>query len=484
MPRVLCLWFPDWPLQRLCAARPELKGRPIVLFDESPRGGYRVTHSSCREIFKEMPLAEAKALSPQAQFEPHDRSADSECLQVLAVECQRFSPSVGIGDEASLLMDVTGCTHLFEGEQPLARQVARFVARLKLVGKVSIADTVGAAWGVCRYGRAGVVSRGENETALYPLPVAALRLSASIVETLDELGIQTIGQLRALPRQSLASRFGTSVANRLDQAFGRLPELIVSVRGTEPIQASQEFDEPLTDRRSLELVLYQLIEHVAAALRNRQLGVQQLTCQIDDVSFTIGATGPTAAGTHLWELARLHLERLALSREVRRVEVRAGLTARRVEQQPTLLDERVDPRELQHLLDRLSSRLGDGALFRADPAADPLPEFASRLVSVLNEVEQRAATTDSTGRFRPLRLYARPVPVEVLSVVPDGPPIRFRWKTAEHAVNRHWGPERVASGWWRGEQVKRDYYRVETAAGERFWLFRTAGAWFLHGVFE
>jgi hypothetical protein len=87
---------------------------------------------------------------------------------------------------------------------------------------------------------------------------------------------------------------------------------------------------------------------------------------------------------------------------------------------------------------------------------------------------------------RPLCLKPRPIPIEVVSVVPDGPPIHFRWQAGEHFIQGTWGPERIETGWWRGPHVQRDYYRVETATGQRFWLFRQndTGKWFLHGAFE
>jgi protein ImuB len=69
------------------------------------------------------------------------------------------------------------------------------------------------------------------------------------------------------------------------------------------------------------------------------------------------------------------------------------------------------------------------------------------------------------------------------SVVPEGPPIYFRFAGVRHDVARHWGPERIETGWWRRQRAVRDYYRVETTEGRRFWLFRRRdGRWFLHGA--
>ncbi|RIK76587.1 MAG: nucleotidyltransferase, partial [Planctomycetota bacterium] len=74
---------------------------------------------------------------------------------------------------------------------------------------------------------------------------------------------------------------------------------------------------------------------------------------------------------------------------------------------------------------------------------------------------------------------------ETISVAPDGPPIQFRRGGRQHTIARHWGPERIETGWWRSQSVWRDYFRVETTEGERYWLYRRRqdGRWFLHGVF-
>jgi protein ImuB len=156
------------------------------------------------------------------------------------------------------------------------------------------------------------------------------------------------------------------------------------------------------------------------------------------------------------------------------------------------------------LLNRLSSRLGEKSVLRPRLCPDPQPEYAGSLEAVLAETNaiRPSATSPkdnpvpdyqliSGPAVRPLCLKSQPAPIEVVSVVPDGPPVRFRWQSAEHVVACSWGPERIDTLWWRGPHVERDYYRVETTTGQRFWLFRQndtgnngTGKWFLHGTFE
>jgi protein ImuB len=104
------------------------------------------------------------------------------------------------------------------------------------------------------------------------------------------------------------------------------------------------------------------------------------------------------------------------------------------------------------------------------------------------------AEADTLAPARPVRLFARPERIEVIAEVPDGPPLRFRWRRVLHEVAAAEGPERIALEWWRdaeGEALTRDYFRIECRAGARVWLFReglyiretAAPRWFLHGLF-
>ena len=132
MPRVLCVWFPKWPIQRLRSARPELKRSELVLFaGQNQRPSITVCSPKAERLGLHIgqPLAEAKALLPKAVFLPADVAADRAALCQLALDCQRFSPLVGLeeGDHPeSLLCEVTGCTHLWDGEERFLEAVRSY----------------------------------------------------------------------------------------------------------------------------------------------------------------------------------------------------------------------------------------------------------------------------------------------------------------------------------------------------------------------
>ena len=162
MARMVCVWFPNWPLQRLRHERPELRGRPVVLFSNTGNRGPRVAAWAPSETQRDnvegitvgMPLAEAEALlagtvGSAAHIELHDPAADLAGLRDLARTCDAFSPLFGIEPAESpecLLLDVTGCEHLFGGEQSLVDALADDFRQRGFQVRVALAPTIGAAW--------------------------------------------------------------------------------------------------------------------------------------------------------------------------------------------------------------------------------------------------------------------------------------------------------------------------------------------------
>jgi protein ImuB len=202
----------------------------------------------------------------------------------------------------------------------------------------------------------------------------------------------------------------------------------------------------------------------------------------------------------------MQLAQVRMGGLVSSVSVTVTASAALVNRQERLFDDgrsAQDTRQLIALVDRLTGRLGRRAVVRVRMVSDVAPERAfcdeplvaggqERVLSAGNFLGEtpfepfRKGVPDTLLPQRPLHVFSRPKPVAVVSVVPEGPPVQFPVAGRRHHVARHWGPERIETGWWRNDPVRRDYYRIETTRGYRFWLFRRLqdGKWFLHGVFE
>jgi protein ImuB len=502
MPRVLCIWFPKWPIQRLRSEQPALRRAELVFFSgQTQRPAVTVCTDRAERLglHAGQPLAEAKALLPRAFYLAADPEADRSGLCQLALDCQRFTPLVGLEDSlhpGSLLCDVTGCTHLWNGEEPFLVTVRKYWVGRGYHVQMALTGSVGAAWALARHKLASIIPSGDESLALANLSVNALRLPPETRDRLIELGLTTIGDVFRLPRETLVSRFGVSLPQRLDQALGVLPESFVCERLKEPLTAGREWEVPIDDRLALDRVCRQLLNQLLSKAETKGMGLVEVEADIvtesGTVKIEIRLVQPTRDETHLAQLAELQLERQTWSGGV--VSVRwSALRLGRLEQtQSNWLSENQETngsRAFHTLIDRLSSRLEAKSVLRVELVPDAQPEHVVRLVPWTEgrlRPQETFRIVPELARGRPIRLLDRAVPIEVISINPDGPPLRLTWKGRDCVVMRSWGPERIATGWWRAQDVERDYYRVEWEDGTHMWVYRDPRdrCWFLHGFFD
>jgi len=488
-----------------------------VLYEKHQRYGQLVKACSAKAlahgIRPGMPLAEASLCASnqvesasQPYFAPHDAHSDREALTKLAEWCERFSPVVGLDqtDEPDcLLMDISGLAKLFGGEEALACTVAKAFHSRGFEVRIAVADTIGAARAIARFviGHNDrpykIVPPGDQKT-LDTVPVAALRLPVRTMGQLKRLGIDTIGQLRQLPRTSLATRFKDDLIEALDRIVGDTQEVIVSHKRLPELAARWLFEHPTTHRGAIDHVLEQLLQQLSQRLIEQGQGVLQLECRLackshQPLIINVGLFQPTVSPQHLLGLIDMQLERLILPDAIEEIHVVAMSTAPREQRQNDLFasGERDDQSKLASLVERLSSRLGRDRVARARLEAESQVELAYRRVPLTGDQKPNGrhspTSIHSTAgpMLRPLRIFDPPVPVDVIGIASDGPPAMFHYRRKQYRVARHFGPERIETGWWRGPSSRRDYYRIETEAGNRMWLYRRLQdkKWFLHGEF-
>lgn len=456
-----------------------------------------------------MALADARAMYPALAVADADPEADRQMLAAIADWCDRYTPLVGLDVPDGLKLDVTGCAHLFGGEAALCRELTARLGAQGFQARAAIADTFGAAWAMARYGAAGVVPREATREVLLPLPVAGLRLTPEVVAALAQSGLKQIADLVARPRAPLAARFGQELIRRLDQALGRDEEPIVPRLPLAAAMVERRFPDPIALESDVLGTIEQLARNLECVLERRGEGVRLLQVALFRADGKVHRL-EVGTGAPLREPARIR--RLFADR----------LTAIGDECDPgfgfdmvrlsALVTERCDPAqtgfgapaqnaELAHLIDRLGARFGLRRVQRLKVQDTHIPEFAvAALPAHADSLRDRRkgnlaiAAQDTLAPPRPIRLFARPEPIEAMAEVPDGPPVRFRWRQVLHEVAQVEGPERIAMHWWRdeaGRALTRDYFRVESRAGARVWLYREGlfgrevehPRWFLHGLF-
>jgi protein ImuB len=332
--------------------------------------------------------------------------------------------------------------------------------------------------------------------ALSDLPLELFRLPASVLERLGALGLQTTGDVLKLPRETLVSRFGEILPQRLDQALGLRAELFSPERLREPLMVVHQWDEPLEDRHILASICRHMLQKLLSEAQHPGAGFQELEGELfteaGPVKLLIRLARPSRDEGHLAGLMELQMERCTLPAGVVSVRWIVSQFGHLAESAHNWFDCEVEfdgSREVAALVDRISCRLGEDAVLRLEALPEAQPECAIQQTpwtkARAKRLEEYLLPADQS-RCRPFRLLFVPQVIEVVSVVPDGPPVRITWRKEVRQVVRAWGPERIASGWWRSSDVQRDYYRTEWDDGIHAWVYRDLrkDCWFLHGFFE
>jgi protein ImuB len=462
---------------------------------------------------RELTLADARACIPDLAVADVDADADARLIKRLAIFCERFTPMVALDLPDGLSLDITGCAHLFGGELDLRAEVANQLARLGVQVTGAIAGTPDAARALARFSRIDIAPQGQDEALVRGLPVAALAgLERETVVALSRAGLKTIGDLADRPPQVLAARFGQAFVTRLLRTLGRENARITPLRPLSAVIVERRFAEPLSQTEAVEGVVASLIEEAVLVMQERNEGGRTFEASLFRSDgyvrrLTVETGRPCRDAS---AILRLYRERLGTLTDP--VEAGFGFDAIRLAvpltepldaRQPHLDGRAIENEAVSDLVDRLIVRFGRDRVLRFKPQDTHDPAREARLVSAANN----STTAHRSGNpriswpepepgeppIRPLQLFDPPQPIETLAEVPDGPPLRFRWRRVMHDVTWAEGPERIAPEWWRKKvhETVRDYYRVEDAMGCRFWIFRQGiygqgtapPRWFLHGVF-
>ena len=498
MKRFVTIWFCHLKTDWLSHRQPELRSKTVVLALPD-HGRMLITAvnqlAAASGIHPGMVAADAKAIYPGLEVIPDDPVLAKKILVAFAKWCIRFSPHVAVDGEDGLILDATGCPHLWGGEGRYLETIQNKFSHFGYTIRVGMADTIGTAWAVTRYGENGsIILPNEQQQALLNLPGLALRPEPVVAELLEKLGLRNIGSFIAMPRRVLRRRFGGGFIQRLAQALGTEEEYSEPVIAIPPYLERLPCPDPIVNATGISIGLERLLHDLCRRLQKEQNGLRKavLRCYRADgkqAEIAIGTHRASYNVAHLFKLFCLKIETIEPGPGIELFTLEASGVEPAIAQQENIWENECGVEDLRfaELIDRIATKTGEHTIHRYLPAEHYWPERSLRIANSLSEASQ---VPWSNGQLRPIHLLSTPQPIEVMAPIPDYPPMHFRYRNRLYRIRNADGPERIEREWWIENGLHRDYYRVEDEQGQRFWLFRSGYyngpgkyQWFLHGYF-
>lgn len=492
----MAIWFRHLLTDGLARRRPELKDLPFVLATPVKNKIVITASSPLAEregAFVGMAVADARAAFAELIVVDEVPGQAAKLLRLIGLGCIRYTPIVSLDLPDGLLLDISGCAHLWGGEREYLKEI---VLKLRAAGfdaRAAIADTPGAAWAVARFAqKRPIVPSGGQAEVLAGLPPAALRLEAESLELLKKLGFRVIKPLLQTAPQALRRRFGQQMLLRIDQALGHVEEYRESLVPPVPYAERLPCMEPIRTAPGIEIAIEKLLEKLCLRLQTEGKGLRKgiLKCHRIDgrkVQVSITTTKGSHSVSHLLRLFKLQIDKIepALGIELFVLEAPNVEEIDTVQEQLWAEAKGLADTALAELLDRIAGKVGAHTIQRFLPSENHWPERSIKLAASLTEQPQTAWPELP----RPIRLLPTPEIIEVMALVPDHPPKVFVHQHKRHTITKADGPERIGREWWRDSGEHRDYYILEDSEGCRYWVYRSGhydgldAKWYLHGYF-
>lgn len=415
-----------------------------------------------------MRLAAAQAIAPGLAAVEHAPAHEAQWQRFLAAWAYRFSSQVWAGWPNVIALEVQGSFSLIGQWPTFQARLREDLAALGFRHRIALAPTAAGARVLAGVEDGiAVLTPDQLRMTLARVPVRRACLPNEAGPRMHGMGIRHLRQVFELPRDALRRRFGVEVLQALDAILGVAPELLECYRPPDVFDLRIELSYEVENHQALLFPVRRMTADLAAYLAGRDGGVQQFVLKLEHEGIAatdveVGLLSAERDPAMLFDLTRGRLERAQIPKPVVGLRLIARDLPPFVPSGRDLFDERPEHAvPWDHLRERLRARLGNDAVYQVAPTVDPRPERAwQRAAAIIPEAPNRPT--------RPTWLLPRPVPLR------------------DARVRVLAGPERLETGWWDGEDTRRDYYVLETAHGQRVWAFCAVGEqgpWMLHGWF-
>jgi len=414
-----------------------------------------------------MTLAATQALGINYHSVDFDPVVTQRARELLAAWAYGYSSQVSLDLTHAIVMEVGRSHRLFGTWGQLQPRLRRQLSDMGYRHRIVLAPNPWAARALATVHDSLAADEASLQTHLGDLPIKCAGFPSETCKALAGIGMRRLRDLWAMPRASLARRFSMEIVKHVDRLRGDAPCTLTWYQPPDQFDSRIEFAYDVDSSQALLFPLRRLTADLAAFLYGRDGGVQRFSLWLEHEGkthseITVGLLTPERKASVLFDLARNYLEKATVPAPVRGLRLHAADLPCFIPDSGDLFNTRAkqDVTWLQ-VQERLRSRIGQAAVCTPNHSADHRPECALRPGSSL-------ATSNQIKGRRPGWLLPAPVLLngQTIAVIA--------------------GPERIESGWWEDDDVRRDYYVTGSATGQQAWVFqdlRENSGPFLHGLF-
>jgi protein ImuB len=386
----------------------------------------------------------------------HFPSLPPEALEPAAAWLCQFTPKVSLEPPRALLAEAQGSLRYFGGLEGLLGRLRAGLDELGYEASLATAATPRAAlWH----------ARGRREI-FEDLPLEIVE-DEEAVRFLRSIGLSRLGELMSLPRDGLARRCGQRLLDDLDRALGALPEPRELFEPPPRFAAMLELPGAVEHAEGVLFAARRLLVQLQGLLTARQAGVRRFRLKLFHqrkkvTEIEINLASVSRKAERFMRVLQEKLSVVSLLQPVEAIRLEAQDFAPLHERTSGMFgDAPAEDEDWAALVERLQGRLGAAAIHGLTLQPDHRPEYAWRRVE--------------PGEWDP-REFVQPGPRPLWLLEP---PRRLAQERFELLA----GPERIESGWWDGDDAKRDYFIARAEGNSLLWIYQDAEGWFVHGLF-
>lgn len=412
-------------------------------------------------------------------------------MQKLARFCLKYSPQIMYHKHECLLLDATGCGHLFGGNFNLLQHIQYDLQEMGFMTQIAMASNIRAANAFVQNATIGrpllYDDKQRQHDALLQLPIDFLGLDDAIITQLQRVGLRKIEALIPIKTAALFKRFGETLPKHLGQALGHSPQAFKAIKFLNIHKVTKAFSEPVTLTCYLAQTLKGLLHELIIMLKKDGKAARRLCLSIyrpdhSTQSIDIGTSHPSLSQPMLFKLFELHLDKLVADFGIEKIDLIAAQTENYNEKDYDYLDENVKYNTpFSNLIDHIANKIGFEKIINYLPSQSHIPERSFNIYhhdAYILQIEHDAWAKPT--QKRPARMLKHPF------ILFDFSFFGFEYNGEKQTIIRKSGPERILPEWWWDDPLwrdgARDYWWLTCQTGRQFWVYSTANKkYFLHG---